>query len=803
MPSVEIIVGHNWTEDIRYLHGMRDVRPAGTSVDLVEIRDIIDIVVDGRNITSGVAEESIFGIVGNLMDAILRLFEGRSRKAIVEFHCEPWELVLIPRDGELSISLYGVGHRRRVIAHDLAIEAAPFLDAVTSAARSMLQDLYGISDHFASDEFVRSFSDRLSALEDYTPSELSPPNRTSFESVGDRKGGTSSPTGLSIQYAFDGDYAPLRRYAGEHAFDLHALLCSGRLEAEYRGESVVLTRDYPFLCLTSLLQRIRDLLGEMETAEARDFQSQGHLDHVTFDVEARRDHWSVELGDPEVEGDPLHLELPARDCLDVFLTAAEMLTRDLVELNRHLELNHRLSDVVGDVRELRDWFDDFSGENEYFEHAEDYLERQAHLSPLSVEPPEPTSFPWPLQSIHRLFGGAQWEFRAERIHTSEITPTRSGLLVPYDAGLTLLDWRRGEAQWQSHFEPSGTSSAGYGASRHTVLAPVDGGRLMGLDLETGDIRFETGSPAFESWSDVIAMADFPSEDLLVGVDRDGDAVGLSSESGDVRWHFDAGHCRFAGATIEGPLVSALTREGIFYALNPLDGEVLWKVRLGGLVHAEPRLHQGRLFAFTHDANRTTLTIHSFYAFTGRTTWQCRREGTLAGPPSFVGDRLVVPIARGGHVSLEALDVESDSPDVEWELTLTSAGRDEPTPVVPVTLDESPFGLVRTDLSQLTCVDLRTGEPRWRVDPEPDTWRRRGSGALFAVRDAVLSIGERLEIRRLDSGELLHRLSPPVRSPSFAAANGSLQLVLGESRSSNELDQQLVGLDLNHFLADVG
>lgn len=50
MGSVEIIVGHNWTEDVRYLHGLRDVRPAGTTLDLVEIRDIIDIVVDRKSV---------------------------------------------------------------------------------------------------------------------------------------------------------------------------------------------------------------------------------------------------------------------------------------------------------------------------------------------------------------------------------------------------------------------------------------------------------------------------------------------------------------------------------------------------------------------------------------------------------------------------------------------------------------------------------------------------------------------------------------------------------------------------------
>ena len=444
MGSVKIIVGHNWTEDVRYLHGLRDVRPSGASLDLVEIRDIIDIVVDGRNITSAVAEESIFGVIGALVDSLVDLLEGRSRKALVEFHCEPWELVVQPRGQQFAISLYSVGRQRQVIAHQIPIERETFLEAVTKAARTMLDELYCISEKFTSDAFAQEFDEKLRRLERADARAFDGAVDENHSPIGVRSASTSAATGLTLRYALDGDFVPLRNYCGEHAFDMHALLFSGSVEAEFDGQSIELTSDYPFLCVLALLDRARELLGALETSEGRKFVCSDPLFHAQFDVEASELGWTLTMGPPGSNSESMTIDLPGSDCLDTILTLGEMLAEDLREINYRIELNHRLERLEREVRELRNWYEELSGANVYFDEPESYLDEKAHIRPTSPIRPNAPSFPWSMTRAIKLFPRREWEFRAERIYLSAIQSTANGMIVPTSDALTVLDWDEGE-----------------------------------------------------------------------------------------------------------------------------------------------------------------------------------------------------------------------------------------------------------------------------------------------------------------------------------------------------------------------
>ena len=800
MGSVKIIVGRNWTEDVRYLHGLRDVRPAGTSVDLVEIRDIIDIVVDGRNITSSAAEESIFGVIGALIDSLVELLEGRSRKALVEFHCEPWELVVHPHGEQFEISLYSVGHRRQVIAHQIPIERQTFIDALSGAARKMLDQLYRISEHFASDAFVQEFDKKLRRLERADAAAFDPGPPEEHAPVGRRQASTSSATGLTLRYGLDGDFRPLRAYCGEHAFDMHALLFSGSVEAECGGRSVVLNSEYPFLGVLALLDRTRQVLGALESNDTDEFSLDSPLFHAQFDVESQRHGWSVLLGSPAADGESMQVELPGAECLDTVLTLAEMLAEDLRDINYRIELNHRLEQLDREVGELRKWYEELSGSNVYFEDPEAYLDEQAHIGPTSpTEPPAP-GFPWSMKRALKLFPRRQWEYRAERISLSGIETSSHGLYVPSSDALALLDWQSGEVRWQLAGGPTENGPTSFALTNRYALVSRRDGVLMGLDAASGEVRFETDLDGTRDRL-LLGATEFEGTGLVVAGERRGRLLGLAPEDGEPRWSFDPGHGRFAGCVFSGPLAAVVTHEGFFYGLDPTDGTLLWKVRLGGLVQLEPLAHQGRLYAFSRDSNNRHVRIQSMYPYTGRTDWQTRVEGSLAGRPSFLDQWLFLPIERRGRQFLAAIDTGASEPKLAWRLDL-DGGSHAPSEIVGLQLDGRLHGVVQTDRFEMTCFSVRDGEVRWRDRSGDGMWRNGGRATLVPFDDCLLSVRDSFEIRELETGEIVHTLPQPFHAPEFLSATGELSLVVGETNTPSDIEDRLVGVNLNHFLVEI-
>lgn len=801
MQSVQIIVGHSWKQDVRFLKNLRQYRRFDSDLDLIEIRDIIDIVVDGTNITSNVAEESIFGVLSELLDAVARLLEGRSRKAIVEFHCEPWEMVLEPDGSQFLISLYSINRQRRVIAHNIPIAVDKFVEALSDAAETLLTDLYRISESFSSDSFVRTFSSRLGRIQNYKRARFANEDRREFESEGERHGGTSCPSGLTLSYSFDADHVALRDYFGEHDFDLHALLFPGEITAEFRGRTVEMTRGYPFLTAYALLKRARQLLNLLEASEESSFQCDESLHHTRFDVAAEGPNWELTIGTPVRGESPLVVPSRPREALDLVLSIVEMLLGDILSLTPAMELNHRWSDIDIELRELRGWFEDLSGSNSYHDEPESFIEALGHLNPAPLPTPESPGFPWALSTVHSLFPRPSWQFAAERIELGGLINAADGLLVPTSEAMYLIDSESGKVRWK-HAQDADMSRISYQMAGDKVLVAENDVGMRLLDLATGETIFENASPQVSVWKRVVGAAAYPGEERIVACDRYGRIVGLDAQTGAIDWTFSSGHGRFVGVTFQGPLITALTGEGFLYSINPINGEVLWKVRLGGLAATGPQFHQGRLYSLSHDSLHQKLTVHAMYPFTGRTSWQLRIDGVLAGRASFVDEYMIVPVERHGHLMLQGIDVERTEPRVEWSLDVSSAGMDDPTAVLPIELDGRSHGLVKTDRAEISCFDIATGERAWRATPHDETWLLHGNLPLVQIEDAILAVGDDIQLREAATGRLLHALDQPVKAPEYVSPFGELSLIVGTRGTSADSVDVLSCLRLDHFLAVV-
>jgi outer membrane protein assembly factor BamB len=793
--QVELVLGRDWRQDVRYLSELRSHRPADTTLNLVEICDIIDLVVDGNNLTAQITEESIFGFVAQLMEGLWSMAIGRNRKSIIEFHCEPWELCLAADAEQVLVSLYSVDRRQRVVAHDVVVEASSLIDSVARAAEELLADLFSISESFASDPFVRRFSSVLGKLR-RVHSLRFPVEQTASGGGRTLTSMTTSGRGVSISYTLESDYHALQSYGGEQAFDQHALLAPGTLTFEVDGRQVVVCDRYPILAVREILTRVRELLAFMESSTSR-FECASKLYQMRLDVAAKGANWRVAVSANSGTA-PEELSYVGRPnaVLDGLLTIAEMVIGDLEAENEHLELNQRFVDLRDESRELRSWHADFADTNHYLEHPEQFLVEHGDLRPLTRESPDP-SFAWPLGDVRALYPGRKWAFSAPKINFGAISTTAERLLVPTGEELVCLQVRSGAVVWRRSCIAGGKLSS-YALAGDRVVAADEERKVRLLDLETGE---PIGTDVSELGSLVVGAVAYEDGDLIAVADFHGGMIGLG-RGGELRWAHDTSHGLTTGVEAAGPVLCLLSSPGFALGINPANGEMLWKVRLGGLADAGPFAHQGRIYTFSHDARTRQLTTHAMFPFTGRTAWQLRLEGWIAGEPDFIDQWMVVPIERHGKIALVGVDVESTQPSEVWRLDVLSAGVDRPTRVTPVQIDGVLHGVVRTDTAELTCFRIADGEIRWRREHERPSDLLFRNLDLTVVRDAVLCVSERLQLRSLDDGRLLHEFGEVMVAPEFVAVQRELDVVLGERGAERGDPDRLVAYATNHFLAVV-
>ncbi len=793
MSNVQILVGQSWQDHLRYFDSRRPQRPSGASLDLSELRDIVDIVVDGRNLTASIPEESIFDLLDQLLQALLQITEQQQPKAIVDFHREPWELALVADGPHLLISLYSIDRRRLVIARDLPADLRAFADALLEATQQLLTSLFRISDHFSTAPRIRQMSQALATLKKSLPLSL-PPRPSPPTSNGNVQAQTSG-AGLTLRYDFDGDDPNLHQYNGHLLFDLHSLLVGGHLSVEIGDHRFDLSPPYPFLVMQALLDRTRQLLHQLETNAHSPFTLSDDIDPLPLTIEGQGSRWKLIFQTPQ---GPLESTHPPATTLDLFLSIVELFVQDLLRLNADIELNQRFDDLSKELEKLRRWHRDLCGTNNYLDDPQRYLEELGHLQPGPPAPAPDPSFPWPLRSVHTLFPRRQWSFQSPDIDFSSLAIDDEGLLISTPEALHHLDLQRGTPRW-SVARSQDLSHPGLISDHRLALTAGHHDQLWLIDISSGT-RI-TSIDADGDWTALCDGAFYHDEDLGIAARRDGRIIAFGLSDGRLRWSFQMGPSGLHGLQVDGPLIIAQSREGVLSALNPLSGEVLWKVRIGGSPHLPPRIHQGRLYIMTQDPLHHGSTLYALYPLTGRTVWQTRLPGFVSAPLSCIDQWMLIPLERDGQLALHAIDLESLSPDLEWQIPLSSAGADHPSPVAPALIDNHPFGLIRTDRAELTCFDLHDGSIRWRSVPHRETLLLHGQLPLFTVRDAVINISDQIDLRHLPTGQLLHSLEA-IEAPDTALVAPPCSLLLGERGVDSRHGDRITAFDIHHFLTPV-
>lgn len=224
--------------------------------------------------------------------------------------------------------------------------------------------------------------------------------------------------------------------------------------------------------------------------------------------------------------------------------------------------------------------------------------------------------------------------------------------------LSLFD---GRSRWSHVQSPPALTMRG---SAHpvfvtsNVVAGFDNGRLVAVDLDTGDVAWETLLSPPSGRSDLDRLSDIDGAMAVVGQDLyaasyQGRLSAVASESGQVLWGRDVS--TYEGVAADWNSVYTTSETGEIVAMSRLDGNEIW--RNDSLLYREPTLPVP--FNTTVAVGDFEGYLHFFSTIGGEAVARIKFGGeAISADPVVIANRLYVQ-SDGG--SIAAYVVESDRP----------------------------------------------------------------------------------------------------------------------------------------------
>jgi len=180
----------------------------------------------------------------------------------------------------------------------------------------------------------------------------------------------------------------------------------------------------------------------------------------------------------------------------------------------------------------------------------------------------------------------------------------------------------------------------------TVIAGFDDGRLVGVDLASGDVEWEamlsppTGRSDLERLSDIDGLISVVGQDVYAS-GYQGSLASIASESGQELWSREVSS--FEGVSADWNHVYTVNDEGVVIALTRLSGDESW--RQNALIRREPTVPVP--FHTTVVTGDLEGYLHFFSNFDGAPVARLRLGSqAISVEPVVVADRLYVQSDSG-------------------------------------------------------------------------------------------------------------------------------------------------------------
>ncbi len=711
MQEIEIRFGSSWKQDEIFLTQHR----RSQSVNLTNIIDVVDILIEGANVSARAPRDSIFLLLRDLLSRVEELLSGKSSRVSIAFYESSWELVLVLEGAQALVSFYRAGARPRVEVKDRAIHLQALLMAVVQAGEGLMEDLLAISPEMVADPFV---SELMGAMERIRSRDVegsaaeSIPVQSSFTI--DYAGRGRQP--LTFGYEVTATSRDLLSQVQTNRADLYSLMARGTFTFVLDGKPIPQEKVYVYFVIEKLLEISRSLLASVE--DFRDLELALSVEDLEMEVRYGcadgRLNLSVRhkatLEPPFIFGN-----------LDPFLFVEEVVRlarsfrRRVVELNPSQRSNLKLEIFNDEIEALIAWRKDLETQT---------VKKQAG-SPLRYEVPAPT-LPdreargrsvftrtkklmyvrlWEAEvegirldssylcgdrvvltgskesfAVHRESGEVLWKKRLSEPDALSIMTGEAGILRFDPRGmLRLMDVKDGKTVWTTRVTPpfgvpSGIVAGGGRKPRFAVLTSGESS-LIGIDLYTGEAKWKHktrrgSSYRFSKFGKLLFMTCSTNAVHCIDVD-----------SGELLWRY-CGRYKFIDPPVSSANMVALwgrewgERMGRLYLFDSLTGDEAWSVTCEGRQAAPPVFAGNALcgaYYMGHD-----LIVRSWKLDGGEVLWE-RDLGNIASFFSWmpIDDRIVINIAGGVVICLRAEDGA-----VVWSKNMGSSSTDD----VPMNLE---------------------------------------------------------------------------------------------------------------------
>ena len=717
-------------------------------------RDVLEIFVDGANVTARVRETHGAFVLRDLAMALVDL-SGRPRaKAAVRFYDEPWEICVERFGAAACVSVYRTGPDPQVTAYDRAV---PFDEAV-AAVQSAIDRLLGSEDTGGDRPNparldLRAAADQLRLVAPVgSPRERCIPDPVPVVVDLDR----DAPLSFGAEFTMRDGPAPDRapgprrgeREPVERA-DLHALLFRGRLRAEVRGRTVDLGECHPILVGERLVEVARRAFDAWERGQP--LHARGEVAGILVGVRITAGgDLALALGAARSgAGSPRAVHtfpaLAAADLLEAALVFGRSLVRAILRHDRAQSNNLRLGHFRRAMREAVDALRSASHTASKLNPSpEPYRAFAAALDERRSEPP-PASPP-----TARLRYAARWRAVVPGIDLRATYLCGDRLIVSSAVEMWAIDRASGRVLWRSDV-PRGTSLVTPAGIARLAL---DGGIGM-HDLGDGQVRMSAriaprlGGPMAGA---VVHLAGLPR--LLVVTEGEHHLVAVDLANGEARWRWSWGGVARARRAPGAPRMKRAGRLIYFTcgdtsltALDVMSGAVVFCLRDRLRFRTPPTITPEALFVVAGGAHGVGR-LYAVDPYSGRALWATEISPasapcTVEGPP-IVGPRgVAVAIRQKSGLHLAAFDRATGAPIPSRARVVAPSGTSW------LAVDDAFVG--NTPTGELVAVDAASGDLRWRqvLGPcpmEADVPRRLEpvlrSGALFVPHAEVAVVRPR-------------------------------------------------------------
>jgi outer membrane protein assembly factor BamB len=761
--------------------GVRVLRPErGRPPARGSERELLDVFVDGANVTARVRETHGALVLRDLSLALVELGRRARGKATVRFYDEPWEMCVERFGRAACLSVYRAGPEPVVAVYDRAVA---FADVVVAAREALERLLAGArSDAPPSRIELASALEQLRVLSATPePEAVRMPDPVLVAVEPERDAPLAFGADLAMR-----EGAPAAGDARESVerADLHAMLVRGRVRAEIRGRAVDLGECHPLLVAERLLELARRAFDAWE--RGLPMHARGEAAGILVGVRVSTDdQLALTLGRSRADAPRPVYTFPALGVVDVLeaaLSFGRSLVRAVLRRDRSQADNLRLTALRRALREGTEAL------------------RQAAQTDSKVNPT-----PEPYRAFAATLGGsrsaqddmavppgrlryvARWRAIVPGIDLRATYLCGDRLVVGAASEMWALERASGRVIWRVDV-PRATSVVTPGG----IARLTPDGTLAVHDLGDGEATLRArlvprvGGPVAGA---VVHLPGLPR--LLVVTEGEHHLVAVDLTSGEPRWRWSWGSgkdsARESGRGAPrlkraGRLLYVTCGDGSLTALDVMTGAVVWRLRDRLRFRTPPTLAKDALFVVAGGAHGVAR-LYCMDPFSGDVRWSTvvaepSSPCTIEGAPLVARNAVGVAVRQKSGLTLAAFRLDDGTPLPAPDRSRTVA----PTGTSWMAVDDAFIGNTPTgELLAVAAGGKDAGELLWRhvLGPRPleaDVPRRLEPvlrcGALFVPHADVAVLRPR-------DGALLGSITGAEAIPDLLRVDESCNVYVAE------------------------